>query len=220
MTRFVGTPLRGIEFSGPSDEVFSARVNEDTQPRIRIDAGGRITWSSGTVAGDTVLFREGDNSLATYDLFTASAGLVTVTTQGAPTAALPSGAIAVDIQNDQFYFRSNGQWKTVESGGNATVIIQSEPPIGQPEGTLWLNTDTLILSIYYDGIWEPVSGESELADLTDVSLSDLQDGQILKYSSASAVWYNEYEAIQNVDGGTADSVYGGILVLSGGGAAG
>jgi hypothetical protein len=220
MTRFVGTPLRGIEFSGPSDEAFSARVNLDAHPRIRIDAGGRITWSGGAASGDTVLFREGENSLVTYDLFTASAGLVTVTTDGAPTAALPSGAVAVDIENDQFYFRSNGQWRIVESGGNATVIIQAEPPTGQAEGTLWLDTDTLILSIYYDGVWEPVSGESELADLTDVLINDVQDGQILKYSSASVVWYNEYEAIQNVDGGTADAVYGGILVLSGGGAAG
>jgi hypothetical protein len=85
---------------------------------------------------------------------------------------------------------------------------------------LWLDTDTLLLSIYYDGVWEPVSGESALADLTDVSINNLQNGQIIKYSSANSSWYNEYEAIQNVDGGIANSVYGGIVSLSGGGAAG
>lgn len=219
MTRFVGTPLRGIEFSSPSDEALSTRVNLDAHARIRIDAGGRITWSSGSAAGDTNLYRDSANTLTTDDVFKATAGLVTLTTSGAPTQALPNGALAIDSTNHQFYFRSNNAWNVVEGGG-ATVLIQATPPVGEDAGTLWLDTDTLVLSIYYNNSWEPVSGESALSDLTDVSISSLQDGQILKYSSANSHWYNEYEAIQNVDGGHANTVYGGIIVLSGGGAAG
>ena len=64
------------------------------------------------------------------------------------------------------------------------------------------------------------TGVTSLSALTDVELTDLQNGQIIKYSSSNASWYNEYEAIQNVDGGVANTVYGGIIVLSGGGAAG
>lgn len=221
MTKFVGTSLRGFGFSSPSDEAVSARVSADSIPRIRIDAGGRITWGSGSSAGDTNLYRDAENVLKTDDLFKATGGLVTITSNGAPNYNMPDGAIAVDISNDRFYFRSGGEWlQATGGGGNASVIIQPNPPTGEPEGTLWLDTDTLVLSIYYDGNWEPVSGESSLSDLTDVSFSNLQDGQILKYSSASSTWYNEYEAIQNVDGGGANTVYGGILVLSGGGAAG
>lgn len=76
----------------------------------------------------------------------------------------------------------------------------------------------------YDGTnWVSASattGVTSLSALTDVDLVNLQDGQIIKYSSASASWYNEYEAIQNVDGGAANAVYGGIIALSGGGASG
>lgn len=61
MTRFLGTPLRGEDFSSSSSEAFSAKVASDTQARIRIDAGGRITWGSGSAAGDVYVYRFADN---------------------------------------------------------------------------------------------------------------------------------------------------------------
>lgn len=117
MTRFVGTPLRGIEFSSPSDEAISARVNEDSYPRIRIDAGGRLTWSSGAATGDTNLYRTSANTLYTDDVFQSALGLVTVTTSGAPVASLPDGALAIDTTNNKFYFRSSSAWTEVSGGG-------------------------------------------------------------------------------------------------------
>jgi len=64
VTRFVGTPLTGIEFASASSEAFSARVDEDSNPRIRIDAGGRITWSSGAASGDVILERSAADTLS------------------------------------------------------------------------------------------------------------------------------------------------------------
>ncbi len=116
MTKFVGTPLRGFEFSSPSDEAISTRVSSDTYPRIRIDAGGRITWSSGTATGDTNLYRTSVNTLYTDDIFQSALGLVTLTTSGAPVASLPDGAIAVDTENDKLYFRSSSVWTEISSG--------------------------------------------------------------------------------------------------------
>ena len=220
MAKFIGTPIRGTDFATVSDEAISAKVSADTHARIRIDAGGRITWGSGSSSGDINLYRDSASVLVTDNIFKATSGLVTLTTDGAPTETLPNGALAIDSTNSQFYFRSNNSWNLVEGAGGATVLVQSSPPVGEDEGTLWLDTDTLVLSIYYNNVWEPVSGESALSDLTDVSINSIQDGQILKYSSASASWYNEYEAIQNVDGGAANTVYGGIIALSGGGASG
>lgn len=121
MTRFVGTPLRGIEFSSPSDEAISARINGDNYARVRIDAGGRLTWSSGSATGDTNLYRLSANTLYTDDAFQAALGLITLTTTGAPTASLSDGALAVDTTNNKFYFRSNSQWQEV-SGGNAGLL--------------------------------------------------------------------------------------------------
>lgn len=116
MTRFVGTPLRGIEFSSVSDEAISARVNLDAHPRIRIDAGGRLTWASGSAAGDTNLYRISANTLYTDDVFQAALGLVTLTTNGTPSSALPNGALAVDTTNNKFFFRSNSTWTEVSGG--------------------------------------------------------------------------------------------------------
>jgi hypothetical protein len=212
-------PITIKQLSSAGSDGLTVFVDGDTHPRLKFEAGGRLTWGSGSSSGDINLYRDSASVLATDDVFKATGGLVTLTSSGAPTESLPNGALAIDTTNHQFYFRSNNAWNLVEGGG-ATVLVQSNPPVGEDEGTLWLDTDTLVLSIYYNNAWEPVSGESALADLTDVNISSIQDGQILKYSSASASWYNEYEAIQNVDGGHANTVYGGIIALSGGGAAG
>lgn len=162
MTKFVGTSLRGFDFSSPSSEALSARVSSDNTPRIRIDAGGRITWGPGNAAGDTNLYRSEENVLTTDDLFKATGGLVTITANGAPNYAIPDGGLAVDTTNDTFYFRSGGEWLEVAS--NATsVIIQSSAPTGEDEGTLWLDSDTLVLSIYYNSQWVEVSGSGGLA---------------------------------------------------------
>lgn len=163
MTKFVGTSLRGFDFASPSSEALSACVTSDNTPRIRIDAGGRITWGPGNAAGDTNLYRSEGNVLTTDDLFKATGGLVTITSNGAPNYEIPDGGLAVDTTNDIFYYRSGGEWLEVSGGGNASVIIQANPPTGQDEGTLWLDTDTLVLSIYYNSQWVEVSGSGGLA---------------------------------------------------------
>lgn len=204
-------PVTIKNLSSAGSDGITVFLDQESFARLKVEAGGRITWGAGAGAGDTNLYRDEADVLKTDDTFKAS-GLFVAGTQIDPTGATTGDALV--FNGTKFVSAS------VASGEGATVLIQSSPPVGQDEGTLWLDTDTLLLSIYYDGLWEPVSGESALSDLTDVSLSNLQDGQVIKYSSASASWYNEYEAIQNVDGGIANSVYGGIVSLSGGGAAG
>ena len=203
-------PVTIKNLSSAGSDGITVFIDQESFARLKVEAGGRITWGAGAGAGDTNLYRDEANVLKTDDTF-KSAGLFIAGTQIDPTGATVGDALV--FNGTKFVSAS-------VAGGGATVLIQSNPPVGQDEGTLWLDTDTLLLSIYYDGVWEPVSGESALSDLTDVSLSNLQDGQVIKYSSASASWYNEYETIQNVDGGAANTVYGGIMALSGGGASG
>lgn len=116
MTKFVGNPLRGVDFATVSDEALSARVTADAQARIRIDAGGRITWGGGADAGDTNLYRMSTNTLYTDDIFQSALGLVTLTTNGSPVSSLPDGAIAVDTTNNKFFFRSSSTWTEISSG--------------------------------------------------------------------------------------------------------
>lgn len=195
MTRFVGTPLRGIEFSSPSDEAVSARVNGDGHPRIRIDAGGRITWSAGSSAGDTNLYRDGENTLTTDDVFKASGGLVTLSTDGAPTVALPNGALAIDTTNNKFYFRSDNVWNQVTGGGGgASVEIGDTPPLDPNAGDIWFESDTGSSFVYYDSSWIEVGGASaggatSLDGLGDVTLGFLEASQVLTFNGL--YWTND-----------------------------
>lgn len=202
-------PVTIKNLSSAGSDGLTVFLDQESFARLKVEAGGRITWGDGAGSGDTNLYRDSASVLKTDDTFKA-AGLFVAGTQIDPNGATVGDALIF-----------NGtKFVSASVAGGATVIVQSSPPVGEDEGTLWLDTDTLVLSIYYNNNWEPVSGESALADLTDVSINSVQDGQILKYSSASASWYNEYEAIQNVDGGAANTVYGGIIALSGGGASG
>lgn len=145
MTRFVGTPLRGTEFANAGDEAVSTRVGTDSYPRIRIDAGGRITWASGSATGDTTLYRDGANLLKTDDVFQALSGVVTLATNGIPTAALSDGALAVDTTNDAFYFRSGGEWiqvsieTTLDGLTDVTITSPQEFQSLVYDGTGWVN---------------------------------------------------------------------------------
>lgn len=167
MTRFIGNPLKGIAFANAGDEAISVRLDGDNFARVRIDAGGRITWSSGSISGDTVLYRDSANLLKTDDAFQAAGGVITLTTTGAPTATLADGAIAVDTSNDAFYFRSNSTWQQV-SGGGASVTVSDTAPASPDEGDLWYESDTGDIYVYYDGVWVDVGG----ASVANIAMSD------------------------------------------------
>lgn len=60
-------------FGSPSDTAIDIGVNNDANPRISIDAGGRINWGDGSSSVDTNLYRDGVNVLKTDDTFKAPA---------------------------------------------------------------------------------------------------------------------------------------------------
>lgn len=190
MTRFVGTPLRGIEFANNGDEAISTRIVGDAHAKIRIDAGGRITWSSGSASGDTNLYRDSANVLKTDDVFYGAGGIVTIATDGAPTAALSDGAMAVDVTNNVFYFRSDGEWVQVSNANDAATITISPTAPGSPEqGELWFDSDDELLKIYNSSSWVNLTGAKRLTELADVDLSIAPvDGDFLKYSSSASAW--------------------------------
>jgi hypothetical protein len=181
MTKFVGTPLRGFDFNTVASEALSARVSSDSVPRIRIDAGGKITWGSGSAAGDTNIYRSSENTLTTDDVFVATGGMVTLTTNGAPNTSLPNGALAVDTTNHVFYYRSNSTWTQVSAGdGGANVTISSTAPASPDNGDLWYNNVSSLLYIYDSGSWDTVSGAVALPDLDggNISLPELYEAEV------------------------------------------
>lgn len=201
MTRFVGTPLRGTEFANAGDEAVSARVASDSYPRIRIDAGGRITWASGSATGDTTLYRDGANLLKTDDAFQALAGVITLSSNGAPTDALANGALAVDTTNHVFYFRSNNTWNQVSGGGATLSVSDTAPTEDLTEGDLWFESDTGKTFVYYDSFWVEIgsgggsgaNGADILDELTDVAITSPLLNQSLVYNGTT--WVNQYSSV-------------------------
>lgn len=114
-------------FASAASTAIDVFVSGDSNARIAVDAGGKLTWGSGSGAGDVTLYRSAANALKTDDTFEGAAGLITLTTSGAPTAALADGALAVDTTNKSLYFRADSTWKesnipstTSADGGNAS----------------------------------------------------------------------------------------------------
>jgi len=116
-------PITIKELSSAGSDAITILVDEDSFSRLKIEAGGRLTWGTGSVSGDVNLYRDSANTLATDDIFRAFLGLVTKTVSGEPVDALPDGALVVDNTNERFYFRTNGVWKQVSGGGLASSDV-------------------------------------------------------------------------------------------------
>ena len=102
------------ELASVSSQAIGVRVDGDSEARVKIDAGGKITWSSGSATGDVNLYRSAVNTLKTDDVLDAStAGVVNLITDDEPTATAADGTIAIDTTNNKFYFRSNSEWQEI-----------------------------------------------------------------------------------------------------------
>ena len=119
------------ELAAASTQALGVKVDLDSEARVKIDAGGKITWGSGSATGDTTLYRSAANTLKTDDAFQAVAGVINLTTDGAPSAASADGTIAIDTTNNQFYYRSSGTWTevvsqstTVADGGTSAAWVR------------------------------------------------------------------------------------------------
>ena len=120
--------IKARKFTSASSSAVEVGVNAESEARLKVDAGGKLTFGGGSTVGDTTLYRSAADTLKTDDVFQALAGVVTLATAGAPTTSLANGALAVDTTNDAFYFRSNSTWNEVTTiptsldGGNATTV--------------------------------------------------------------------------------------------------
>ena len=108
------TSISVEELAAASSQAVGVKVDGDSEPRVRIDAGGKITWGSGDAAGDVTLYRSAANTLKTDDALDASAaGVVNLVTSGEPSGAAADGTIAIDTTNNKFYFRSDTAWQEI-----------------------------------------------------------------------------------------------------------
>ena len=191
MARSFKTVVSVDDLAAASSEAIRTKVAGDSNARMSVDAGGKITWGSGSASGDATLYRSAANILKTDDTLEAALGVVTLATDGAPSTALANGALAVDTTNHAFYFRSNSTWNQV-SGGGASLTVQDGDPSSPSAGDLWFESDTGKTIVYYD---DGVGAAQwvEIGHSVDSSTVDL-----------------------NLDGGLPTSNYGGVTAVDGG----
>jgi len=102
------------ELAAASSQAVGVKVDGDSEARVKIDAGGKITWGSGSATGDVTLYRSAADTLKTDDaLDVSTAGVVNLVTDGEPTGAAANGTIAIDTTNNKFYFRSSAEWQEI-----------------------------------------------------------------------------------------------------------
>jgi hypothetical protein len=75
--------------------------------------------------------------------------------------------------------------------------ISATPPSSPTTGDLWLESDTGLMFAYDGSYWVDTSsssssggGASSLSDLTDIDMSNIQDGEVLVYDQLSLKWVN------------------------------
>lgn len=184
------TPITIKNLASSGSDALTVFLNGEVYGRVKLEAGGRISWGGGEGGYDTNIYRDSANVLATDDVLKATAGIITMAVAGVPTAALADGALAVDTTNNTFYFRANGAWS--EISGNSTITVSDTAPADAEVGALWFDSTSLEMFIYYGSAWVQLNadtGAEELSDLFDIEFNNLIAGEILKYDGEK--WVNE-----------------------------
>lgn len=100
---------------------------------------------------------------------------------------------------------ANAYWADAPSGGGgggASVSVSTSPPGSPSAGDLWWDSDQGVLRIYYadpdsnqwvDAVPQGTGGGGgggSLSSLSDVTITSLQNNDLLKYNSTAAEWQN------------------------------
>lgn len=123
-------------FGSPSDTAIDIGVNGDANPRVSIDAGGRINWGDGSSSVDTNLYRDTANVLKTDDTFKTPALFVDgieVDTTGAT-----SNQFLV-FDGTKFAPNSGGEIIPLNNLSDVSLTSVANGQLLQFNGTSWVN---------------------------------------------------------------------------------
>ena len=182
-------PVTIKNLSSAGSDGLTVFLDQESFARLKVEAGGRITWGDGAGAGDTNLYRDSASVLKTDDTFKA-AGLFVAGTEIDTNGATLGDAL---VYNGTKFVSAS----VAAGGGNASLTVSDTPPLGPDEGDLWFESDSGKTFVYYDSFWVEVgSGGSTstpeyLSGLNDVAFSTLANGDFLRYNGSASVWTND-----------------------------
>jgi len=176
------TPITIDELGSASSQALAANVDGDSQNRINIDAGGKITWGSGSATGDTTLYRSAADTLKTDDAFTATSLAVT----GQFTFPTSDGSA------DQV-ITTNGSGTLTWSDVSANATVSDTAPSSPATGQIWYESDTGKTFVYYDSFWIEVGASppaspfiTDLDEDTKIQVEESSDEDKIRFDTAGS----------------------------------
>lgn len=106
--------LRGRKFSTSADTALEIAPYNSATPNFTIDAGGKISWSSGSAVADTNLYRASADTLKTDDNFVIEGNL----TVNGSTTTVNSTVLTVDDKNIELASTGSPSDATSDGGRN------------------------------------------------------------------------------------------------------
>lgn len=169
-------PVTVKQLSSSGSDAITIFVDADTYARLKVEAGGRLTWGSGSATGDVNLYRDSADVLKTDDKFIAGKELVS-----AQSAGDEGGEIQLAIP----------QTNTTISSSVAIDVYQNRLRIYETGGS---NRGAYIdLTAATNGVGSNLlagggGGATNLDGLTDVVITSPEEFQSLSYNGTS--WVN------------------------------
>ena len=169
-------PITVKQLSSPGSDAITVFVDADTYSRLKVEAGGRLTWGDGTAVGDTNLYRDSANVLKTDDTFKTPILYVDdieIDTTGATTNQV------LKFNGTKFIPGTASTVGSIDDLSDVTITSASVGQVLKYNGTVWVND-------------ADVSGSAvgNLDDLSDVVITAPAEFQTLAYDGTN--WVNNY----------------------------
>ena len=207
-------PITVKQLASAGSDAVTVYVDQDTFSRLKVEAGGRLTWGSGASAGDVNLYRASADVLQTDDTFktpTLFVDNIEIDTTGATTTqALVFNGVKF-VPGD------------VAASGGASLTVSDTAPASPEVGDLWFNSSNARTYVYYDSSWVEVGasgGVATLDDIGNVTAPSPSNGDLIQWNGTA--WVNVASSTvgaTNLDGLTdvtiTSATNGQILVYNG-----
>ena len=184
-------PITVKQLASAGSDAVTVYVDADTQARLKIEAGGRLTWGSGSVTGDVNLYRDSADVLKTDDTFQVPALFVDsieVDTTGATTNQV--------LKFDGTKF-APGTASTVGSIDDLSDVVVTSPALGDVlkyNGSLWTSASAsgagLLISATAPAVTDVLWADTSVTGVGVVPVGGTTGQMLAKSSSADydAAW--------------------------------
>jgi hypothetical protein len=175
-------PITVKQLASAGSDAVTVYVDQDTFSRLKVEAGGRLTWGSGASAGDVNLYRASADVLQTDDTFKTPT-LFVDNIEIDPTGAVTNQAL---VFNGVKFVPSD-----VAASGGASLTVSDTAPASPEVGDLWFNSSNAKTYVYYDSSWVEVGasgGVATLDDIGNVNASAPSNGNPLVYDNNTSTW--------------------------------